>query len=932
MMARSELFRRYCLVVGLIITASLAACDESGELTAQDFIARAEEHLAKSDRSASIIELKNALQKEPGNTTARLLLGKVYLEVGHGPGAEKEVTRARDLGADVKDYAIPQGRSWLLQGKYQSILDEIVSGSADTASFKAAIHSLRGQAHLGLNDIEAAGKEFEASLEEDSGNIQAFVGLAQLSLRRNEAEAAKEWVDQAVARGPAEPDVLAIKGAFQFATGNFVEAEAFYKALVKARPENLRHRLPLANTQVMSGKPKEAAETLAPILKLAPKHPAANYLRSLAAYRGRDYEAAKNYVQTVLAASPGHAPSLLIAGASSYALEEFEQANTYLNMFLAKTPGYEPATRLHGATLLRLGRTGQALAALKPLADRTSDDAQLLAMVGMAAMRSGDFEAGRKYFKRYAALRPDDSDTRARIGALELGLGNLEKGIEELQRAVELDPGSDRALISLFAAQIRATKFDDALTTAGQVQANRPDAPDGYTLEGIAYLGKRNEAKARAAFSKALEIKPGSPDASASLAALENRAGNSDKAREYLTEALKNNPGHLATIVRLAQVENTLGDREATRKWLELAVQSNPEPIGPKILLARFYVRGGRAVDALRLTDDALRSDPQNASLLTIVGQAQFVAGRLAEAAETFRSLVKVRTESAEAHFLLAAAYGGQRDWRRQETELQEALRIDSRHLRAKLELGKLSIRKRNLDEAASLLAELKNAAPEDARVLALDAGLAAAQGRYSDAVTIYRRASEQRSTTDWTLGLANAQWRLGDRDDSFETLEKWLQRVPQDLRVRGELAMRYLIVERYGPAKSNFEKIVEATPNNWVAQNNLAWLHWKSGNAETALPHAERALDLAPNDAGVMDTAGSILLDIGHTERAVRILRSAVEGAPKNADIRFHLAKALAKTSEIEEARILLRAVLSGTDKFSERPAAERLLEELGG
>ncbi|MEJ2327729.1 MAG: tetratricopeptide repeat protein, partial [Chromatiaceae bacterium] len=54
---------------------------------AADSLAEARSYLASGDKKAAVIELKNALQQDPGNATARLLLGETYLRLGEGASA-----------------------------------------------------------------------------------------------------------------------------------------------------------------------------------------------------------------------------------------------------------------------------------------------------------------------------------------------------------------------------------------------------------------------------------------------------------------------------------------------------------------------------------------------------------------------------------------------------------------------------------------------------------------------------------------------------------------------------------------------------------------------------------------------------------------------------------------------------------------------------
>src|SRR4030065_1192158 len=82
----------------LALSSPLGGCDATARLTEQEHIQRAKDFEDKGNLKGSIIELKNAIQKNPDSPQARLLLGQVYLKAGFGAEAEKELTRAEKPG------------------------------------------------------------------------------------------------------------------------------------------------------------------------------------------------------------------------------------------------------------------------------------------------------------------------------------------------------------------------------------------------------------------------------------------------------------------------------------------------------------------------------------------------------------------------------------------------------------------------------------------------------------------------------------------------------------------------------------------------------------------------------------------------------------------------------------------------------------------
>jgi len=73
---------------------------------------------------AAIIEYKNALQLNPQNADARRALGLIYLELGNGVEAEKELRRAVDPAKADPMLATLLARALLLQNQFEKVLAE----------------------------------------------------------------------------------------------------------------------------------------------------------------------------------------------------------------------------------------------------------------------------------------------------------------------------------------------------------------------------------------------------------------------------------------------------------------------------------------------------------------------------------------------------------------------------------------------------------------------------------------------------------------------------------------------------------------------------------------------------------------------------------------------------------------------------------------
>ena len=85
---------RTLTIAAAIAAAVLAAC---GDTNPEALLASGKEHLSKNDRTAAVIQLKNALQQNPKLAEARYLLGRTLLDMGDMAAAEKELRKALEF-------------------------------------------------------------------------------------------------------------------------------------------------------------------------------------------------------------------------------------------------------------------------------------------------------------------------------------------------------------------------------------------------------------------------------------------------------------------------------------------------------------------------------------------------------------------------------------------------------------------------------------------------------------------------------------------------------------------------------------------------------------------------------------------------------------------------------------------------------------------
>ena len=108
--------------------------------------------------------------------------------------------------------------------------------------------------------------------------------------------------------------------------------------------------------------------------------------------------------------------------------------------------------------------------------------------------------------------------------------------------------------------------------------------------------------------------------------------------------------------------------------------------------------------------------------------------------------------------------------------------------------------------------------------------------------------------------------------------------------------------------ALTTYELIAKTQPDNFMINNNLAWLYLQKGQLEIALSHAEKAYKAAPKVPNVVDTYSQVLLKQGNKRLALETAEKAYNlSKGKDTDIMLNYIEVLIANSRKNEAKKLL-------------------------
>ena len=922
--------RPVALAIALIFVSSsaLLGCDRTSNLSAQEHIQRAKDFEDQGKLKGSIVELKNAIQKNPDSPQARLLLGQIYLKTGMGTGAEKEFRQAEKLGVNRETIKPLLGEALLLMGDYKRVLDEIEPGEQTSKANTARIYQIRAEALFNLGKTKDACNLFQQSLDTDKANPPTYWGLAQCAIAEQDPAKARTWLDAALKINSRRANTWVFIGDLEQFNKNSQGALAAYANALQAEPNNLEALQNRAALYMALGQLESAQADVEKVDKLERKSLASYYLHALLNFEQKKYPESREALSEVMKITPDHMPSILLAGATDYTLGSYQQAESHLIRFLSRFPGHAYARRVLAATQIKLKQPDKALETLAPLLSVNPQDAQALTLAGEASLLKNEPSKATEYFTKAVAIDPKDVQTQSQLGLSLLASGDSQLAIAVLGKATTL--GSDQSTpdILLVMAHLERKEYDQALVAIDALEKKRQKSAVSRTMRGNAYLGKNDLPNARENFEQALAIDPTFFPAAASLARLDIHDKKPEVAQKRFERILDKDKNNLQAMMALAELAASSNQEKEYVNWLEKAAKLHPAAIPPRAVLARHYLVKKEPQKALAIANEMVNAHPDNPDALDLLGTVQLALNDNVGATSTFTKLAQKADQSPDAILRLALAQIANNKLADARTTLQKALKLQPDHQPSLDTLIRLEMRDGKPEKALQIARQAQAGRPQSPFGFEREGDIQLNQKHPALAAKAYELALAKGAGSTGLIKLHRANTLAGNTVAADQQLGNWIKQHPNDIAVRAYAAENYMANGKNKEAIAYYEAILKQTPQNASVLNNLSGLYQREADGR-ALPTAEQALKFDPDNPAIQDTLGWILVEQGQVNRGLELLNKALAKAPKSPGIRYHHAVALARTGDKVGARKSFELLLKESPDSPEAASAKTQLQK---
>ncbi|MCP5414282.1 MAG: PEP-CTERM system TPR-repeat protein PrsT [Chromatiaceae bacterium] len=929
---------RYHRLTLVLAAAALGTAALAADPLAVRYYEDAVSRFNAGDAKGALIQLKNALQRDPGQLSAKILTGRTYLALGEPRLAEEELLQAQKLGADPLLVALPLARARNEMGKYDENIHDIVPIQFPRAQQPDLWVEL-GLARLYKHDPDGAQIAFEEALKIDPAHTGSRLGMARIPLEAKDFEGAERLADEVIAIDPQNAEAWVIKGSVAHVTGQFEEAATAYGRAYQINPQSLQAAFGEAAALMDGKKPAKAAALLRNLQQAHPYSPTIPYLLSKALTEiGRLDDAklalgdAAAIVSQVTPADIANRPTdLLVYGTIAFDNGEFEQAYKFLNAYVQAGGADIRGRKMLGRVLISMGKPGDALRVLVRLSAGGNADAETLTLMGDANIQLNDFDAAERYFKEALTTGGGGPVVAQRLAMAQYRGGQRDKGLETMRELVDILPpeaGADTTLLLGF-LYLGEGRLDEAEQMARSLLSRSPDDKTYRNFAATVLANQGQPEEARSIYSQLVAEDPAFRPARFNLIKLDISQGRYAEATRELNTILAMEPDNTEALYDSGRVARLKEDyREATQTLEHLRTLRPTWFKAAKELVSAYLALNNQAA-ALKTALDLYAQTPQSVKAHQLLASTQAAAGDVDDARETLKKASLLAGNDTQrlsnvGNQQLQLGVPEDATW-----TYTKAVALNPSAYNVRFNLATSLFQSGKLEEAEIEIGHLRQQNPDLVVTDILLADIRQKQGRLDEAIDLYQSAMRRQPRQEVVQSLYGALLRKQRPQEATAVLDSWLRDHPDSIMALNLLAEHHLSRNEYAAALPLYEKLVELDSDNPQTYNNLA-VALGSIDGERALKAALEAYRLSPHNPFVLDTLGWSLVQIGELEKGLGHLREARARNGRSPTTRYHLGVALQEFGNYGEALNELRGALATGRDFAERSEAEARVRQL--
>ncbi|MCC2614760.1 PEP-CTERM system TPR-repeat protein PrsT [Aestuariibacter halophilus] len=920
------------LTLSLLLSPLADARSKSSE-----FYEKALNAFNQNDVEAAYIHLKNSLQADNNYLPAKILMGKILMVSGYLDEAETELQESLAAGADTNLVAETLGKIWLYQKQYDKIINADFKGLDTTNQINWAL--IVATAYLNQEQVEKARDAYQSILRTAPDDVRALNALAAMALNEQALDTANQYLQRAQTRSPKDPSTLRLLGEYHLAEGNVPAAVEVLERGEQIHPDNPLLRRTLMSAYLQNQDEAKARALLDRIIEQTPDDPTATLMHAWLDARNNSNEEAASQLEALSGKlanlneeTLNDSPNLIyIQALAAFANNRLEKARTFFSQYLNRVPDNLDARRMLAQTLLRLGQARDALEVMERGDDAYAKDLDAGIMLGELYLTNNKAFRTLELLSR---MRQHFGQDR-RLDLLEIKMLIARERYDQAFQKLDESPYINddvRFVLTKSMLYLRTGQFDKANEIADKLLELAPDNIDFLNFKSAVLIKVKDWPNAMTFIEKVLAERPQHYAARFNQVTVLAASGQGQQALPLVKTLHEEQPDNLETLLMYAGLLLDNQQRNLAQEKINRALKIDRDNLRANQLQVNILLGDGEKDKAIRVLNSMVKTAPDNLDIQLQRAGLLLDTGNQERAEREFARIAEQASDNPGALVALSDLEYRARLFDNAKAHLEQAIKLAPDHVAVGIAYVRMQIALDEDQRATRHLRHLSKNHAEQPELIVLDGDLLLRNNQPDKAFERYWQAYQQAPSYRLALIKLYQLAKQGVAQDAFAShIESMVEANPENHFQRNLLADHYVHAKQPDKAKRHYLALVEADniPNKAVILNNLANLSLDS-DLEAAAEFIRQAMAINSDLSSVVDTHGWILARQGQYDEALTTLRRAFAMDSNEPSIRYHLGYTLHKLGRNSEAQEELAAAIASESSFSERDAAQQLLEQL--
>ncbi len=614
-------------------------------------------------------------------------------------------------------------------------------------------------------------------------------------------------------------------------TGNASAQEPWIQELAQASDATREPGLGPALEALRQGTFAKADEAARAFVKDHPGSLPAIELIAIAALARGDLMTARSAATATQQHDSQRAISKALLGQVAFLAGDPAEAEMWFRHALEQAPSLRMAHRGRTLVLMKQGQLKEAQQAAQEWVKHSlSDSAEGKYMLAKIDHELGQHEEAEGLLQEVLSQQPEFQEALLLQGIVKLDLKKFTEAATLLNRVIARDPKLPWARLGMSVIHRMDGDLARARAELAQLVREQPGWALAHFALGETLIDQGAVDAALAEFSKSVEWASNPPLTRLRIAAILLKYGQSEPTLNQIKQAVAQSPALAAAAVPLRiQALTMQGRRNEAEQTLQNLVNATPKEALWLTALGRFYLSGGRPVEALEQFKKAQQLNPRVVEPLAAEVEVEVALNHKRAAIAAAIKLRALQRNTPEAEVFVGTVYDRLGETTRAEKIYRDVLKRAPTHVGAQRALASVYARTKRVAQAVQLLENAAQAYPEAVLPLMDLAEIQAQQGMIDEATSAYHQALKRHP--DDPLVLNNLACLLG--------------RAGRQLDVALSMAERAF---RLAPASAQVD-------------DTLGWIVYLRGDLDRAAVLLTRAVAMAPDDPQIHYHLGMVYL-----------------------------------------------------------------------